>query len=542
MPDGSLPDDAMAECPWCRETFPLAELVGKMPPALKVISADGEVISDAGAPFGALDRSAGAASSGSAHAVDAGGLELMEESDAAWELDDASAADESQPVADDEANPGFQLDDDWTGPAEATPTRVEPITEARPRRKRKSSSLRTLVGVALGPLIALPLAGVILLALGKAPDLGFYPFDGNYGRQAAVRRTSPPVLPRPEVADVEPDVPQGHSLAPDLPDPNDQQAPSAQDQALNAIIGDSESAGIAEMGAAEVDTMESGPVESGAADSAPSGGDAAVASASDGAEAILEPPTDEAALAPSAQAAPPRQADEALLNGTPIAEPSGENIELAPIEEDVDEAVVAESSPTDPSLANPLASDDAESAPSMDAVGDEATGTGTSADMDDGGLNVGEPLSTAADEAMAWFDRLDGLSASDPRWSATLAKTYQAVAKVAELAAEGDSSEAGRIIDRLKESGLAEKFGAAAPNWLRLDAAKRQTDGIVMVGQFSDLASDQPTFRIPNGNQIPVQVTGGEAPPASQTVLALGRIIEQPNGQLVEVSAVQPLD
>ena len=39
-----MPDDAYAMCPWCHETFPLKEVLDRLPPQLKILTADGEPV------------------------------------------------------------------------------------------------------------------------------------------------------------------------------------------------------------------------------------------------------------------------------------------------------------------------------------------------------------------------------------------------------------------------------------------------------------------------------------------------------------------
>ena len=63
----------------------------------------------------------------------------------------------------------------------------------------KGSNLKTLLGIALGPILALPIAGVIFYLLGT--DLGFWPLDGGRSKSANVRASQPMDLdhfdPRP---------------------------------------------------------------------------------------------------------------------------------------------------------------------------------------------------------------------------------------------------------------------------------------------------------------------------------------------------------
>ncbi len=42
VPADELPDDAYAQCPWCRDTFPVTDVLKVLPPVLEVLSADGQ--------------------------------------------------------------------------------------------------------------------------------------------------------------------------------------------------------------------------------------------------------------------------------------------------------------------------------------------------------------------------------------------------------------------------------------------------------------------------------------------------------------------
>ena len=50
---------------------------------------------------------------------------------------------------------------------------------AKPRAKKSSSAIKTAIGVVVGFLMAVPLAGGLLTLLGQKPDWGFYPFNGQ---------------------------------------------------------------------------------------------------------------------------------------------------------------------------------------------------------------------------------------------------------------------------------------------------------------------------------------------------------------------------
>ena len=57
---------------------------------------------------------------------------------------------------------------------------------ARPRAKKQSSPIKSMVGIVIGGLLSIPLAGLVLTLFGQKPDWGFYPFDGKPSVKFAV--------------------------------------------------------------------------------------------------------------------------------------------------------------------------------------------------------------------------------------------------------------------------------------------------------------------------------------------------------------------
>jgi hypothetical protein len=65
VPLGDSPKGARAQCPWCAEEFPLAEVLNQLPPVLKIVSADptlaerfGRLVEDIAVDNGAQPHSA----------------------------------------------------------------------------------------------------------------------------------------------------------------------------------------------------------------------------------------------------------------------------------------------------------------------------------------------------------------------------------------------------------------------------------------------------------------------------------------------------
>jgi len=89
------------------------------------------------------------------------------------------------------------------------------VTNPRVKR-RKSSPMKTIVGVVIGGAAAFPIAAGILALAGKPLDLGFWPFDGQTIATKTSRSAAPPrdLASRPSLR---PAGRPGRSLADDIP-------------------------------------------------------------------------------------------------------------------------------------------------------------------------------------------------------------------------------------------------------------------------------------------------------------------------------------
>ncbi|MFG0262995.1 MAG: hypothetical protein ACF788_11440, partial [Novipirellula sp. JB048] len=202
LPTAAVPADATAQCPWCSELYPASEIIDKLPPMVALIAADGQPLfleTESGVAQGSLAATAvGAPETESPSWGEQAELTM----EAAGEpglgpdagLADAGlAGDNTMDFLHSDAGTATDFRDDsdvqdWGAASLGEASAAEDSGDAAPlmlmkvrsvpssnRRRKKSSPLKTLIGVAMGPLVALPLAGGILLWLGKAPDLGFWP-------------------------------------------------------------------------------------------------------------------------------------------------------------------------------------------------------------------------------------------------------------------------------------------------------------------------------------------------------------------------------
>jgi hypothetical protein len=239
VPGDSFPADAYAKCPWCHETFPLQEALRRLPPVLKIIGADGRELTGIVAAGNSLRANASAANIGAtAYAATSAGIrreidtEIDDNLDGSVTFDPTGDFDQpSSPMqievgSDDELDPEFVIRDAG-GTQTVAPRRVQPLPplSSSPRRKKKGSPIKTLLGVALGPVIAIPAAAGILLGLDymgikEAPNLGVWPMDGSYSSMAAsTNRTAAAPMPSNQESNLSPspsNPPQGRSLGEEL--------------------------------------------------------------------------------------------------------------------------------------------------------------------------------------------------------------------------------------------------------------------------------------------------------------------------------------
>ncbi len=169
---GELPEDAYAQCPWCHETFPVSDFLERLPPILAVFSSDGQ-------PITPMQQVAAAG-------LAAGGFGAP----AAMDLD---VADDSETMWPDRSisNENIQFGADSSDAAAS----AMKVSSAARRSRSKGSPIRSVIGVVLGGVAAIPIAGGLLMALGKTPDWGFWPFNGE-GTAAPSRSAAAPLPDR----------------------------------------------------------------------------------------------------------------------------------------------------------------------------------------------------------------------------------------------------------------------------------------------------------------------------------------------------------
>lgn len=173
VPAGPIPSDAQAICPWCREQFALSEVLDQLPPMLEVLGPEGTPIE--------IDEASAFENAPVAIDTDSPAVEEI----GTWQPEDAHASDDSFAIEETPEEPAthqWRAEEDsvtssmtFTGDADEA-MRVMPVPV---RRRKKGSGIRTAIGVVLGGIASIPIAGGILMLLGRTPDWGFWPFDGG---------------------------------------------------------------------------------------------------------------------------------------------------------------------------------------------------------------------------------------------------------------------------------------------------------------------------------------------------------------------------
>jgi hypothetical protein len=166
VPLGDLSKDARAQCPWCAEEFPLAEVLNQLPPVLKIVSADPTLAAESGDESDRQPVTSVAQDTDQAMNLD---LESFELNDDQPDLNETVAFDADTTYAVGKSDDNDQSDNLVTS---------APKVQAK-RRAKSGGGLRTMIGVIAGCLLAVPIAGGILWGLGKGPFADLSSSIGN---------------------------------------------------------------------------------------------------------------------------------------------------------------------------------------------------------------------------------------------------------------------------------------------------------------------------------------------------------------------------
>ena len=134
-------------------------------------------------------------------------------------------------------------------------------------------------------------------------------------------------------------------------------------------------------------------------------------------------------------------------------------------------------------------------------------------------------------EAMQNLDQIRTGSGVDQK---TLALSFVRISRVGELVGTTSSPGMRSVVQKLATLPELDRFGELGAGWLRYP--KRQTDGIVLVGQPGRNLSGQ-TITLGNGAVVQVILPGGRTLPNAETVVAIGLIKTVDGKQVVDLAA-----
>ena len=573
LPTENPPSDATAQCPWCGELFPASELCNNLPPMVELIAADGQPLYVNGETLVEPE------SIETADVADEVNQESTEKIDIGTEIDFDDQENETEQVANaedqfnfvpnvdegqtqadmdgnsenqwaqelgdletDSSMPSFDLSNDGEVATPIAPMKVK--ASPPPPRQKKTSPVRTLVGFALGPVIAGIIAWPVLWYFDR--DLGFWPFRGRstsaepHSRAAPVIASHQSDVTRPRVK------------------------PSSEDIAKNGL-------GVALANSASKPAIDS--ISKGSSDRSESELDGTTPKDSDAAT------LDDSFEAVAKSKATPSESGELELSLPSTflkPEESGSANRTDPGEVSYPEQVDPKKTRSKKSRLDSRSTNIGEAGSFADKssakldpgiqteIGEETSGDSVAGKIE--AILSGEDVDLTLDKPKAKIElptriRPESIVAfasdktiekakaklrdlmtfegrADDR-TRLLARTYAALAAVG---AEEDAShnvETTKLLRDLSKSGLMTELGDAADQWL--DYPKRPTDGVFLFG-VAQQNSQGAYIRIatPSGGQRMVKVRGGNVP-VSTRVAAVGQIILSGSSKAVELVAVEPI-
>lgn len=455
---------AQAQCPWCLATLHASEIRSIVPPALVLIGDEHTVFNDQ---------------------ADAVVVPTQSDNDLETEestQDEFTFVDDEPLRSEDEFQP-IEIPHVGTSPAM--------MDVDHSRRKRKSSGgIRSILGVVLGGLLALPIVGLLLHVLGRpAPIIGdvletYIPM-GN--RQVVNRASGPmPYTPtNPAPADDQPI--QGRSLA-------DEMTPLE----LNPGTSPAESA-LAELGmGAGTDSPSTGPEMLPLPDPAP-------------AEAEL-PDVEEVNLTPADERV---LESDAVFNADPDAQPN-----LSAV---LPSAVMETGEP--------------DGEPDASVAGDADTSPDT-----DQPETAKPSRAKEVQRLQGIIDQIDSMGGDDPERGGMVDSLFRGLA---DLAAQGSGEAASKVQAILGEvasdMSLIKAFALAAPDWIANTDQRRKTDGTIVVGKLFGEPGNA-TIILSNKQELSVVL-----PPGSTTVpggiqIGMGRIQREGDQTTISLEMLQGLN
>lgn len=515
LPGGELPEDAHARCPWCRESFPLAEVLQQLPPMLEVMSADGdriaplvlaesgELADDAGSPAGLAEEH------GFANPVDPLLETVVEDgSGGGFAFDpptDGSDADETSRLVEETIADGSgrwqSVDGSFHEASTASPVAPMRVRPSPARRPQKNAGFRTFLGILLGGFAALPIAGLLLILLGQEPDLGFWPFDGRRPAPSFAPESQPALLPD----DVGPDdVGMGFPMeSTDDSDAglNGSSQPDPEQLAIDALMEQDRQDLVSATGDDEIESTSVSD-EIGGEDDAPS-----MDSPTQGPAEKIEGSSTETTTAEDGPGSAPSEFPDKPSDDVAVTMPAPDATGDSPVS-----IVPIGSSSTDSQQAE-------------------------SAEIDDDTVarrDESNRLTALTERAENMIRKLGSGELQRSERKGVLREAYKVIAQACEMAPV-NSAAIESLASTIKDSSVVNDIAEAGAAWLNY--AARDSQGIALVGTPQSSADGQ-TIQLGSGRVVSVE--SEDELPQTDKVLVMGRITnaDSPTIESVYVDAL----
>ncbi|QDT10471.1 hypothetical protein [Planctomycetes bacterium K23_9] len=488
------------------------------------------------------------------------------------QFSDEPASQESGLVVEDvdleehEFNPSEIVTSDGAGAA--APAMPMKVRSRPPIKRKKASPLKTLASIALGPLLALPLAGGVLLAIGKAPDLGFWPFLGNSNTNSGTMAAAPVGTSGPaattqrsdsfgESTDLVPaDSPLGQFVADNAAtDGNDSSAATAGNEQVPADDSTGENS---TSDASSFSMPANNPsTASDVTDDLPAATNAATTDSTtpDSSAGFSDPfgrpsPTTEDVAAPQANKMPEAVTpDPAVPEPTEIATPKPKDPDFtdfskqAASRDDLDSVFGMTDSPKASSnkaaIDDPFGDGDSTASsktnrsdlpsmpsglPALGGSDDSPFGEGVTLD---GPAETDSPeLIDATKKASQAMLTLLKKRAAGTDQRRDLGTAYARICPVGAIEANSNSVSLRNLLAEIGDSTLLDEFAGDPPVvWLGL--SKRPTDGILLIGTMSGTKT-APQVTLSDGSAVSITIADANRIPATgMKVIGIGKIVSQ---------------
>ncbi|MEM9587452.1 MAG: hypothetical protein AAGA03_09225 [Planctomycetota bacterium] len=456
--------------------------------------------------------------------------------------------------------------------------------QVSPVRRKKSTPVGKLIGIVLGPIVALPLAGGILLFLGKAPDLGFFPFDGSFN--SAKSPTSAAQLPDdpPRQRD-RPQSPPDHSQSLNQSSESDafmEDASTADGSEPNQPTSSTPQTSIVDP---QADAQDNGadaseqdeyvvaaetPTPDPSVGETPSPGEV-VKDATNSDSPPLEAPDASSVVAPessvddvASSALEDDDVDDLMAAGPAVGEPQMATHEGVPTESAVleippSDSVVSQATQDagSPAIAVPPTAPAVDSTDGTEPSTIAEANTPATAEIPDTAPETprtyaarrvasSEELQKAGQAALNYLGKMRDLPVTSPRYKQGLAYTYKRISVFADLVDQDSGAIADEVLTAVVDSGLASKFAQAAPIWLRSPKQRVEgnepIDGILVIGRLNDSGNGSRLQFSDSEESAPLKIQDDAQLERGQQVIGFGRITEGDSEPTIELMIGRSLD